>query len=320
MRGTHRVIIQNKKIKYDFQVRRNITIIRGDSATGKTALIDMIRENYENGSDSGIELYCDKNCAVMEGRNWVVQLSVLQDSIVFIDEGNTFIKTKDFATAIQKTDNYYVIVTREGLPSLPYSVDEIYGIRSSGKYGNLKQTYNELYHMFGRGSDKNKISPQVIITEDSNSGFQFFESICKSNGIICISAGGKSNIFKCLMQYKSDNVLVIADGAAFGSEMEKVVRMLQIKDNTAMYLPESFEWIILKSGVVKDNELKQILSDPGEYIESQKYFSWERFFAELLTQKTENTYLAYSKRTLNSAYIQNNTADKILSVMEKIDL
>jgi hypothetical protein len=30
-----------------------------------------------------------------------------------------------------------VIVTRESLEALPISVDEIYGIKSSGKYGGL---------------------------------------------------------------------------------------------------------------------------------------------------------------------------------------
>lgn len=49
MRGSHRIIVQNKRLRYDFEVKRNITVIRGDSATGKTALVDMIREYSENG-------------------------------------------------------------------------------------------------------------------------------------------------------------------------------------------------------------------------------------------------------------------------------
>ena len=51
--------------------------------------------------------------------------------------------TDDFADAVKHSDNYYVIVTRESLPALPYSVDEIYGIKSSGKYGTLQKTYQE---------------------------------------------------------------------------------------------------------------------------------------------------------------------------------
>lgn len=130
MKGTHRIVIQNKRIRYAFEIRRNITIIRGDSATGKTTLVDMIGEYYENGAASGIELQCDKTCVVLGGRNWRLQLEALRDSIVFIDEGNNFISSKEFAQAAQKSDNYYVIVTRESIPSLPYSVDEIYGIRN----------------------------------------------------------------------------------------------------------------------------------------------------------------------------------------------
>lgn len=90
MRGTHRISLQNKRIRYDFEIKRNITVIRGDSATGKTALVDMIREHYENGTASAVELTCDKECTVLEGRTWAGQLSMMKDSIVFIDEGNEF--------------------------------------------------------------------------------------------------------------------------------------------------------------------------------------------------------------------------------------
>ena len=76
-------------------------------------------------------------------------MSGTRDSIVFIDEGNEFVRSDDFAREIQKTDNYYVIISRESLPSLPYSVDEIYGIRTSGKYGTLRQSYREFYRIYG---------------------------------------------------------------------------------------------------------------------------------------------------------------------------
>ena len=119
----------------------------------------MIREHFENGIASGIELTCDKECTVLDGRTWSGQLSMMGDCIVFIDEGNEFIMSDDFASAIQKTDNYYVIVTREGIPSLPYNVNEIYGIRDSGKYGILKRTYNEFYHLPFRNCVPAKMEP-----------------------------------------------------------------------------------------------------------------------------------------------------------------
>ena len=112
--------------------------------------------------------------SVVEGSLWKEQLSGISDCIVFIDEGNEFITTVDFADKIQKTDNYYVIVTREALPALPYSVEEIYGIRTSGRYGTLKQSYHEFYRIYGTDTYEDKVSPEIIITEDSNSGYQFF--------------------------------------------------------------------------------------------------------------------------------------------------
>lgn len=35
MRGKHRVVVSTKCLRYDFVLRRSLTIIRGDSATGK---------------------------------------------------------------------------------------------------------------------------------------------------------------------------------------------------------------------------------------------------------------------------------------------
>lgn len=152
MKGTYRIVVSTKRLKYDFKLRRNLTIIQGDSATGKTTLIDMIRDFVNNPSGTPVELICDKKCYVLEGTLWKEQLAVISDSFVFIDEGNEFIKSTDFAHEIQQTDNYYVIVTRESLPALPYSVEEIYGIRTSGKYGTLKQSYHEFYRLYGENT------------------------------------------------------------------------------------------------------------------------------------------------------------------------
>lgn len=157
-----------------------------------------------------------------------------------------------------------------------------------------------------------------MITEDSNSGFQFFKNICEKKGIKCIAANDKSNIFKYLYQEQFSKILVIADGAAFGPEMGRVMPLLRQYDNIALYLPESFEWLILSSNIISDNKVEMILEEPYEYIESSRYFSWERYFSDLLIEKTNNTYLKYAKHSLNPVYVQKNIADKILEIMNKI--
>lgn len=320
MKGKHRIIVQNKRIRYDFEIKRNITIISGDSASGKTVLVDMIQEYFENGSSSAIELDCDKQCTVLSGKTWAGQLSMMQDSIVFIDEGNDFVMSSEFASAIQNTDNYYVIVTREGLPALPYSIEEIYGIHNSGKYGTFKRIYNEFYHIYQITDYQRNIQPSIIITEDSNSGFQFFKNICQRNSCItCISAQGKSNIFAIVAKHSNQDILVIADGAAFGSEMEKLMQIIKNHNNIKLYLPESFEWLVLSAGLIKDHNIPKMLEQPEDEIESRDYFSWERYFTAQLILLTQDSYLKYTKKQLNPAYTQDRTMDKILAVIKGID-
>jgi hypothetical protein len=307
------VTIGNNVLRYQFEIRRNITIIKGDSATGKTTLIDMVREHYDNGEQSGIELQCDKTCLVLEGRQWKVLLEEIHDSIVFIDEGNSFITTDEFSTALKKSDNYYVIVTRESLPNLPYSVEEIYGIKNSGKYGKLQQTYQEFYRIYGDVKNDIQFRPDVVIVEDSNAGYEFFESVAEDRNWVTVSAEGKSNIYKFLKKYDEDrNVLVIADGAAFGPEMDKVMKNIDTRPGKALFLPESFEWLILKSEIINDKEVETILEEPSDFIESKDYMSWERFFTALLIEKTKDTYLRYSKSFLNDIYKTIKNQNKIL--------
>lgn len=319
MKGIHKVVVGTKYLKYEFELRRNLTIIRGDSATGKTTLVDMIRTHMNDGESGPVTLNCDKSCYVVEGNLWKGQLDNIQDSIVFIDEGNEVVKTKDFARAIQQTDNYYVIVTREGLPALPYSVEEVYGIRTSGKYGTLKRSYHSFYRIYP-DSTTEKIKPEKILTEDSNSGYQFFDAVCTEHQMQCDTANGKSNVFSYLKVHKDEKILVIADGAAFGPEMDRVLQLVQTRENLALYLPESFEWLVLSSGILKDAEITQILQIPADYIDSKEYFSWERYFTKLLTEKTAGTYLNYTKKTLNEGYLNDGIKNAILSQISKVKL
>ena len=85
MKGTYSVTVKNNVLQYQFEIRRNITIIKGDSATGKTTLVDMIREYDQNGEQSGITLICQKTCVVLEWHQWKVLLDNIHDSIIFID-------------------------------------------------------------------------------------------------------------------------------------------------------------------------------------------------------------------------------------------
>ena len=122
------------------------------------------------------------------------------------------------------------------------------------------------------------------------------------------------------MQSKNEAVLAIADGAAVGSQMNLVGELLERQKNFFLFAPESFEWLILQSEIINDKEIKNILENPEEYIESKNYFSWEQFFTKLLVEKTNGTYLKYLKRKLNQNYLSENVKNKILDsdLMKKV--
>lgn len=312
MKGSVQVKVWNNRVQYKFTIRRNITILKGNSATGKTTLINMI-EDFQNDKQSGIYLQCEKECLVVSGRYWKDQLKHIKDSIVFIDEGNAFLTSKEFAEAIKKTDNYYVIATRNPLSELPYSVDEVYGITNRTRgYGQIRRLYSEFKRLYTQETELNKVD--CVIVEDSNSGYQFFKKYCNELGIPCISAKGKSNIVKAVINADiNDNVLIIADGAAFGPEMDTLMQMRYSRHIT-LFLPESFEWIILSAGLLKDSDISLILEEPQNYIESSLYFSWERFFTAVLTDRSKDSYLSYNKRKLNPVYLQEHEKNQIIRV------
>lgn len=319
MIGKKNIKISNQKVSFNFYITRNITIIRGNSATGKTTLINMISDYEILGKQSGVKITSDKPCRVLTGNDWQVRLDNIMDSIVFIDEGNKFIKSDEFARSIRSSNNYYVIITRESLHNLPYSVDEIYEMYSYRHSVKIGKVYNGLNKFYSNISMENYsiTNTDLIITEDSNSGYEFFLNIAQKNGLKCISACGKSNIFNMLTTVK-ERVIIIADGAAFGSEMERLYSIQSTyPEKITLYLPESFEWLILQSDVVRIKGIKEILDSPENHIESSIYFSWERFFTEFLSSNTKGTYMQYLKEKLSHFYLQEENIKKILNTINK---
>ena len=87
MKGKH------SRVQFALELERNITVIRGDSATGKTTMLGMLRDYEELGAQSGVAVQCDKPCRTLTSRDWESQLSRMKDSIVFVDEGNAFVSS-----------------------------------------------------------------------------------------------------------------------------------------------------------------------------------------------------------------------------------
>lgn len=67
-----------------------------------------------------------------------MRLSGYHDRIIFIDEGNPFVRSKRFADYVKQSDNYFIINYRDSLHELPYSIEEIYGLHESYRFPSVK--------------------------------------------------------------------------------------------------------------------------------------------------------------------------------------
>ncbi|MBQ2445696.1 MAG: hypothetical protein II272_04565 [Oscillospiraceae bacterium] len=315
MTGKYEIKISNNRVSFTLILERNISIIRGDSATGKTTLIGLLRDYEQHGKSSGVSVQSKKPCRVLTRDDWQERIERIRDSIIFIDEGNDFVKSERFAEVVKNSSNYYVIITRENLYQLPYSVNSILKLKTTNR---RKKTYIRSYPLYDRLNNpiEQITGSDLVITEDSNAGYELFLSITQSHDVACIPANGKSNVFSQIIDHVDEKILAIADGAAFGAEVDKIYQLMEEHPNkVTLYLPESFEWLILKSGILGAQTPVDILATPSTYIDSSLYFSWEQYFTDLLIQITSNTILRYNKRHLNPVYLQPANVAKFLDAI-----
>ncbi len=315
MRGKHTVRVSDNRVRYEFTIKRNITVIRGDSASGKTTLLEMLDNYVRLGYESGISMECDVpvDTYMADDRrmDWRTRLEASEGSIVFIEEMNSFIRTREFAEYIAHSDSYYVLVTRWSLKNLSYSVEEIYKLTEKGRYPKTKQIYNGLERYYSFHTDREIMNISKVITEDSGAGNQYFDLYCREKELFCESTDGNSNMIKAIRK-SLQGMLCIADGAAFGSYIDECIQYLRYaRKDCVLWLPESFEYLILQSGIVKIPDLGSILEEPSDYIDSKKYANWERFFTFLLVEYSKETVFAYNKAELNEYYKSESSRNKI---------
>lgn len=150
MRGKYHIEISNRKLHFELDIDRKVTVIKGNSGTGKTTLIKMIQGFQEQGNKSGIRLKNEKNISLvvfLATTKWEHELTELRDHIIFVDEAVDYLYSKAFQEAFAESDNYIVIISRSGrFTHLPYSVQSIYQLRSvKGQDGTLTKMYRIYY-------------------------------------------------------------------------------------------------------------------------------------------------------------------------------
>lgn len=312
MFGDFEFRLSSRNADYRFKIKRKITRITGQSAAGKSELCRLITAGRN--PRAGITITCPypvkvfddaqfflieavieklngkyKNHDSAEYRNALRDALSFYDHILFFaDESLECMNTHEFSVFCKYTDTFFVLISRAALKHLPYSFTEIYEMKASGRFHTLEQVYSaEDFLVFD--------DTKQIVTEDSNSGFQFMKAFRDD----VISAKGKSSILNMIR----DSQCILADGAAFGSEMDLVTGYIrENKLRVRLFLPESFEFLLLKA-LIKEERCDAAMRNLFDKINGL-YFSWENYFTQLLKECTYGLYNAYSKSQMNECYIK----------------
>ncbi len=88
----------------------------GNSARGKTTLVQIIGDYLSGRTGLGTEIIRDKRWVVLSGEEAaILRLQMLMASVVFVDEQERFLYSKVFVEAVLSSGCYFVFVTRDGL-------------------------------------------------------------------------------------------------------------------------------------------------------------------------------------------------------------
>ena len=116
------------------ELNNRLTYLRGDSATGKTYLVDCIM-NYLNGGDDIIKLYCSRHVTVMSSLPSIGTFSALSGMVVFYDDRfrlETANPEGDIIKELVKNDAYLVVIDRVGSKTIDFNLTGILNGKKNG--------------------------------------------------------------------------------------------------------------------------------------------------------------------------------------------
>lgn len=201
---------------------------------------------------------------------------------------------------IRYSNNYFLLICRNALVGIPYSMYEIYRFESNQQLlnGKIYTTTSSMF-LYKEYLVKSNKLPDILITESIGTDYAFFNQVL--GGVKVVGADGNSNILRTFLKVvdsgKSLSVAILVDSAAFGSQIEHLLYTIQqLSDNIdiSILTPESFEWLVLRSK--RFRESSSLLNAPYDYCDTRKYYSWEQLFTSELSRRMHEKYgISYNK-------------------------
>lgn len=299
------ISIKSPNLNYDLQIENKLTIITGLSASGKTTLINLINEY--NSENNIAEIYSKLPLYIINSNVWENPELYRGEAYYFIDEDMEFLKTPTFFKNILNSNGYFIVVGRDPEIFINYSIDSIYELKLDNGIHKMVSKYNikELAYKYNYDSIKE------VLNEDSGSGFEFYKYIIPLDHI---SSRGNMGILNLLN--KNDSKLVILDRSGYGKWINTLINSIESNNyNTILDLQNSFEYVILKSGVLGNNLKKFNLMESRLKLNN---INLEKSYFEILIDlASKNKRTRYTKKHINPWYLEDTAINKIMDAIQE---
>ena len=197
------LLCKNEDIKYSITLNNILTVIVGDSSTGKTKLTDIILKNDYVKMETNAE-----EVVVYSSINVIKYLP--SNSIVLVDSDTVRLDDVIQISKLCRDDLYILYLGRKYLKNLPLSVYNMYDFKIvHGITKNIEIPFKDT--MLG--------AFDTVLVEDSESGYKFFNNIFKST----ITSNGNSNIEQVAKE--THKPIVIFDAVGFGGYVNSFFRI-----------------------------------------------------------------------------------------------
>lgn len=283
----------------DIVLDRRFTVVRGDSGTGKTTLVSLIRENAPD-----IEIESTLDIRIADDTTWDILMQGSTNSIIIFDDLDC-VNTTKFAHLYSRyavANNLYLLLfarddfnnyTAEDpqlmsfdlAKGISYSSNSVFSLQQVGTQYFLQPYYD----LPGFATDFVN-----VLVEDSTSGFEFFKQLFSDTDINVIAASNGKSSF-CSDASKIDGkTLLLYDSAAFGCHMEQLMNEV-ISQKCVIILEdyECFEEFILQTSFFNmRKDVQLILKDIPKY--ANLFSSWEAFYEGVINKLSTKSYYRYT--------------------------
>ena len=342
MLGTYKVsIFVDKAIRYEFTLRRQFTVVCGDSGTGKTVLRDFVQMHFTEKDNNRVKIIITPESdtgTVPVARAITEDLLSIRESgdtyddgsyklkwsekpsnkIIFVDEDYAYLRGIGFAAATNYTDAYYVIMARDTRVAeyLNNSVWDFIRFNEIGDETIINKAVN-MYNEYVGAIDKY----DEVLHEDSTTG----REICaKALSEVVDSVHGNINIVRNIEDKPRSVILMIADGANFSNILSELIDTSEECLNTIyLLLPESTEYVLLHNKVFSvDSNVINSINNPSLICDTTKYISYERMYEDVIALAHINNpdkIPEYKKERDLEAYKTESFIDTYRAILTRID-